>query len=157
MKKTLDFDPILRQIGDALGSAISLEEGVAESMRIINAALPYFSWVGVYWLDDQNNELYLGPYIGARTEHTRIKIGRGVCGTAVAENANQLIENVRQLDNYIACNLDVRSEIVVLIRDHQGRIIGQIDADGHEVGAFDEKDEAFLEKVAGLISSAAET
>jgi len=155
MRQSTDFKPILEKIRLELTSSHTLEEGVAQSMSIINAELPHFNWVGVYWLNHDRNELYLGPYIGASTEHTRIKVGRGVCGTAVAENANQLISDVRELDNYIACSLDVRSEIVVLIRDSSGNIIGQIDADGHEVGAFDNRDEAFLEEVAKLIASAA--
>jgi GAF domain-containing protein len=83
----------------------------------------------------------------------RIPVGRGVCGTAVAENMNQIIEDVRELDNYLACNLETRSEIVVLIRHPDtGKILGQIDVDGTEVGAFDESDEALLEVIGERIA-----
>jgi len=91
----------------------------------------------------------LGPYVGAATEHTVIPVGQGVCGTAVATDTNQVVIDVRLRDNYLACSLETRSEIVVLIRDPQnGQILGQIDADGHAVGAFDASDEALLEAIA---------
>jgi GAF domain-containing protein len=106
--------------------------------------------VGIYWLE--GDTLVLGPYVGAPTDHQRIPVGRGVCGTAVAEGKNQIVADVRLLSNYLACSLETRSEIVVLIR-HGERIVGQIDADGHEPGAFDATDEALLTQVAGRLAS----
>ncbi len=125
-------------------------EAVGLAMRRISEALPYYKWIGVYWL--KGDTLRLGPYVGAKTEHTRIVVGEGVCGTAVKENANQIVGDVRQRENYLACSLDVRSEIVVLIRDDNGKILGQIDADGHDVEVFDERDETLLTEVAHLIA-----
>ncbi len=147
------FDSTLKQIQQVLNNASDTETGVLDTMRIINIELPYYSWIGVYWLNDSGDELFIGPYVGAETEHTKIPVGRGVCGTAVAENSNQLVDDVHELDNYIACSLDVRSEIVVLIKNLDGKIIGQIDADSKLPGAFCKKDEAFLERVAKLIAS----
>ena len=95
--------------------------------------------------------LVLDEYVGVATNHTRIPVGRGVCGTAVAEDKNQVVADVRELTNYLACSAQTRSEIVVLIRN-QGSILGQIDVDGHAVGAFGEADEAFLESVAGILA-----
>lgn len=74
-----------------------------------------YHWVGIYTL--QGSELHLGPYHGPTTDHLRIPVGRGVCGTAVAENRNQIVADVRELTNYLACNLETRSEIVVLVRE----------------------------------------
>jgi L-methionine (R)-S-oxide reductase len=99
----------------------------------------------------EGDTLVLDQYVGAATDHTHIPVGRGVCGTAVAENANQVIEDVRELGNYLACSLQTRSEIVVLIRDGD-KILGQIDIDGHTVGSFDSSDEAFLEQVAEILA-----
>ena len=130
------------------------EEFVGQCMHRL-AALPAYDWVGVYWL--RGDRLELGPFVGAPTEHTVIPVGRGVCGTAVAEGRNQLVADVRQLDNYLACSLETRSEIVVLIRNSEGVIVGQIDADGHEVGAFDHSDEKLLTKVAELIANRTES
>jgi GAF domain-containing protein len=109
-----------------------------------------YDWSGIYRL--QGDELHLDEYVGASTDHTVIPVGRGVCGTAVSENQNQVIADVRELSNYLACSLQTRSEIVVLIRDGN-RILGQIDIDGHRVHAFDDTDEALLESVADILAS----
>lgn len=148
-----DFDKaaLLEKIAEAVADAPEIKSAADVSMRIIASELPYYKWVGVYWLEGE--VLVLGTFVGAPTEHDRIKVGLGVCGTAVAANKNQVIEDVRTLDNYLACSLETRSEIVVLIRDKSGVIIGQIDADGDCVGDFNADDEEFLEKVAALIAS----
>lgn len=128
-----------------------LSQRLQQVMERLKASLPHFHWVGVYWLE--GDVLVLGPYAGPPTEHTRIPVGRGVCGTAVAQNANQIVHDVRERDNYLACNLETRSEIVVLIRHPQnGTILGQIDVDGPSVGAFDATDEAFLERLGQAIA-----
>ncbi|MDJ0523488.1 MAG: GAF domain-containing protein [Planctomycetota bacterium] len=108
-------------------------------------ALPQASWTGIYWLEGR--ELQLGPFVGPATEHTRIPVGRGVCGTAVAEDADQVVEDVRELDNYLACSAGVRSELVVLIRAGD-RVLGQIDLDAEEVAAFGESDHRLVRAVA---------
>ncbi|MEQ1932785.1 MAG: GAF domain-containing protein [Fimbriimonadaceae bacterium] len=110
--------------------------------------LPGYDWSGIYRLED---DLILDAYVGAETDHIRIPIGRGVCGTAVAENANQVISDVRALSNYLSCSTQTRSEIVVLIRDGD-RVLGQIDIDGHAVGAFDASDEAMLVGLAEILA-----
>lgn len=120
----------------------------AEAMRIL-ATLPGYDWCGVYRLDDET--LILDEYTGAPTEHTRIPIGRGVCGWAVEQDENQVVPDVRAVDNYLSCNEETRSEIVVLIR-HQGKLLGQIDVDSHELATFGEDDERFLEEVARVLA-----
>jgi L-methionine (R)-S-oxide reductase len=126
------------------------KKAVQSVMEHLKANRKDFHWVGVYLLKD--NMLHVGPYTGPVTDHVRIPIGKGVCGTAVLENKNQLVDDVSSLDNYLACNLETRSEIVVLVRDAKGSIIGQIDIDSTKVKAFGAEDESFLEQVAGLIS-----
>ena len=86
------------------------------------ATFPSFNWVGIYVL--RGDTLELGPYIGAPTEHTRIKVGVGVCGTAVARNADMNVPDVRALDNYLACSIETASELVALVRAPDGRILG---------------------------------
>ncbi|HVL38627.1 MAG TPA: GAF domain-containing protein [Fimbriimonadaceae bacterium] len=115
------------------------------AVRLLFQHLKGYDWVGIYRLED--GELVLDEFCGAPTEHTRIPVGRGVCGTAVAENRNQIVADVDALDNYLACSTETRSEIVVLIR-RGDQVLGQIDVDGHEPGAFDESDEALLDAVA---------
>jgi hypothetical protein len=72
-----------------------------------------------------------------------------VCGTAVAEDRNVVVDDVRELGNYLACSVGTRSEIVVLIRDG-GEVVGQFDVDSDDVGAFGPADEALLEQLGGL-------
>jgi L-methionine (R)-S-oxide reductase len=119
----------------------------ALAMQLIAKSFSHYKWVGIYWLT--GDTLMLGPYVGAPTEHDRIPIGQGVCGTAVAEGKNQIVRDVRQITNYLSCSLGTRSEIVVLIR-RAGRVIGQIDAD--EIAAFDATDESMLMAVADRLA-----
>ncbi len=119
-----------------------------KAMRLLDA-LPGYDWSGVYRLE--GDELVLDEYVGAATDHDRIPVGRGVCGTAVAEDRNQVVDDVRELTNYLSCSAQTRSEIVVLIRK-DGRVLGQIDIDGHQVGAFDRSDEEMLERVAEALA-----
>lgn len=145
-------EALLAEIGAATEAATEREDACTAAMRLVAERLPHYDWVGVYAL--QGGMLHLGPYVGAATEHTIIPVGRGVCGTAITQEKNQIVADVRTLDNYLACSVETRSEIVVLIRDPgTGQILGQIDADGHEVGAFDDTDEALLEKTAALLAA----
>lgn len=120
------------------------------AVRLIAAHFSHYTWVGVYWL--RGNKLILGPFVGAPTIHAEIAVGQGVCGTAVADERNQIVHDVRDVANYLACSATTRSEIVVLIR-RTGQIIGQIDADSDEAGAFDETDEDLLTYVATCLSA----
>ncbi len=92
--------------------------------------------------------LELGPFIGAPTEHTRIKVGIGVCGTAVARNEDLNVPDVTASDNYLACSVETQSELVVLIRHHDGRVLGQIDIDSHTRNAFSLELEAAVKQIA---------
>jgi L-methionine (R)-S-oxide reductase len=129
---------------------VTTSDPAAAAMHCLADAFRHYKWVGIYWLE--HDVLVLGSYVGAPTDHTRIPVGRGVCGTAVAEGKNQIVPDVRKLENYLACSLETRSEIVVLIRNGE-RILGQIDADGSEVGAFDASDEELLAAVAQRLAT----
>ena len=122
----------------------------AAAMHAIAESFPHYQWVGIYWL--RGRMLVLGPYVGKPTEHDRIAIGQGVCGTAIAEGKNQIIADVRQVTNYLACSTETRSEIVVLIH-RAGEIIGQIDADSDQTAAFDGSDETLLTAVADRLAA----
>lgn len=119
-----------------------------EAMALLDG-LDDYNWSGIYRLEGET--LVLDAYVGAATDHTHIPVGRGVCGTAVAENRNQVIDDVRELTNYLACSLQTRSELVVLIRRGQ-EILGQIDIDGHRVAAFDRSDEQMLERIGAILA-----
>ena len=137
------------QIVDAIQSLDLRGRDLRREAMLRLSALPEYQWSGIYRLE--GDELELDEYVGDATDHTRIKVGVGVCGTAVAEDSNQVIEDVRELSNYLACSVKTRSEIVVLIRKGD-QVLGQIDIDGHTVGAFDGSDERFLTQVAETLA-----
>ena len=113
---------------------------------------PRFHWTGIYELFP-DDILRLGPFIGAPTDHVFIGVGRGVCGTAVAEKRNMNIPDVTKIDNYLACSSETRSELVILIRS--GDLIhAQIDIDSHEVDAFDDEAMAAVQRVADWLAAA---
>jgi L-methionine (R)-S-oxide reductase len=124
------------------------DEVLNEVVRLVHEAHPSWDWSGIYLL--VGDVLVLGPRT-APADHSRIGIGEGVCGTAVSEDKNQIVEDVREVENYLACSIHTRSELVVLIRD-EGKIVGEFDIDSDTVGAFTEEDEALLEETGALIS-----
>jgi GAF domain-containing protein len=121
-----------------------------KAVDAIRAAIPQATWVGVYWLE--GDALVLGPYVGFETEHARIPVGQGVCGTAVAEDRDQVVRDVRERANYLACSATTRSEIVVLIRSG-GKVVGQLDLDSDRVGAFGEREHDYLRGVADALGA----
>ncbi len=142
-------DEIASDVDQFIESGASLDEVLNHSVRLLKQERGHYNWVGIYLLE--GDMLVLHNYLGKPTEHTRIHVGVGVCGVAVAEGANQIVGDVTRLDNYLACSLGTRSEIVVLIR--QGpEILGQIDIDSDLENAFTDEDEALLARVADRLS-----
>ncbi len=143
----LDGAAVVAQLVARRSAGADRDTLLRAAVEQIDSASERFDWVGVYLLDD--GWLTLHNFVGEATEHTRIAVGQGVCGTAVAENRDINVPDVRALDNYIACSLGTRSEIVVLIRDGgSGRIFGQLDLDSDQQDAFTKSDEIELRRVA---------
>ena len=130
----------------------SLETILTAAVEMLHDSNSKFHWTGIYELFP-DNLLRLGPFIGAPTDHVFIAVGRGVCGTAVAENRNVNVPDVTKVPNYLACSAATKSELVVLIRD-SGRIYAQIDIDSHEIDAFDGGTVAEVEKIADWLAGA---
>ena len=124
------------------------EEVLNDVVRRVHDARPLWNWSGIYLL--VGDALILGPRT-APADHSRIGLGEGVCGTAVSEDRNQIVEDVREVENYLACSIHTRSELVVLIRD-SGEIVGEFDIDSDTVGALTHEDGALLEEMGVLIS-----
>jgi L-methionine (R)-S-oxide reductase len=127
----------------------------AAAQRVVEALhdrFGHYDWVGIYWVDADARELVLGPWIGPEaTEHTRIPIGVGICGAAAESGQTEIIDDVNADPRYLACFASTRSEIVVPIFV-EGQVIGEIDIDGSDPGAYDETDARFLEEVAALLA-----
>ena len=113
---------------------------------LLKESVPYYDWVGFYFRNGDKEELKLGPFAGTPTDHTIIPFGKGICGQVAVSNENFVVPDVAAQDNYIACSISVKSEIVVpLFKD--GENIGQIDIDSDTADPFTEEDERFLEFV----------
>lgn len=111
-------------------------------------ALPRINWAGFYFL--QADTLVLGPFQG-KPACVRIPVGKGVCGTAVAEGRSQRVPDVHAFPGHIACDAASRSEVVVPLRDAAGRIFGVLDVDSPEPERFDAADLAGLEAFAAIL------
>ena len=107
-------------------------------------------WVGFYWV--RNDELVLAPFQGS-IACTRIKFGRGVCGTAWKEAKSQLVPNVNAFAGHIACSSSSVAELVIPVFDQQQNIAGVLDVDSEHYDVLDETDIFFLEKVSQLITT----
>ena len=147
-KKTGLREDLRSEVEALVASDTPDEEVLNEVVRRVHEAHPSWDWSGIYLL--AGDALVLGPRT-APVDHSRIGIGEGVCGTAVSEDRNQIVEDVRHVENYLACSIHTRSELVVLIRD-AGRIVGEFYIDADTVGAFTQEDETLLEEMGTLIS-----
>ncbi len=122
-----------------------------EAVKTVRTEDDRFNWVGVYLLNPEEQVLWLHNYVGASTEHARIPVGTGVCGVAVQERSNQNVPDVSKVENYLACNPRVKSELVVLIRAGD-EVLGQIDIDSHRPEAFSDSDEQEIQLVADKLA-----
>jgi len=136
-------------------SAAALVEGerdpvanMANLAALIWMSVPRLNWAGFYRVDE--GELVLGPFIG-KPACIRIPFGQGVCGTAAANGATQLVRDVHAFPGHIACDADSRSELVVPVIV-EGQVRAVIDLDSPELARFDHEDAAGLERVATIAS-----
>lgn len=139
--KTVNYDQLNAQLA-ALTDGIPYEvANLANASALLWQELPEINWAGFYKMTD--GALVLGPFQG-KPACIRIGVGRGVCGTAVAEDKVQLVYNVHDFPGHIACDCASNSEIVVPIHV-KGEIWGVLDIDSPLIGRFTEADQAGLE------------
>lgn len=109
-----------------------------------------YSWIGIYLVE--GNDLVLGPWRGPNaTEHTRIPIGKGICGSAAESGKTEIISDVTADSRYLSCFISTKSEIVVPIKKDDN-VIGEIDIDSDKKNTFTNEDKIFLEKIADMLS-----
>jgi L-methionine (R)-S-oxide reductase len=145
----IDYAPIDSEIRHELAQAADAAEAMTRLVKVLKARLPHYTWVGVYQL--HGDELLLGPYLGTPSPHTRIPLGRGICGAAATEGQTIVVDDVHSDARYLACSLETLSEIVVpVMRD--GRVLAEIDVDSDRPAAFGENDRRLLEAAAALLA-----
>jgi L-methionine (R)-S-oxide reductase len=149
MHHVQDHDNTLEQVTTAIDKAGDGEQATTAAVRTLKQLMPNYTWVGVYLLD--GNELVLGPFVGKPSPHTRIALGRGICGAAAAEKATIIVDDVNTDPRYLACSIETRSEIVVPIM-LGNEVLGEIDIDSDRLAAFGAHDKALLERVAAHLA-----
>ncbi|WP_332019654.1 GAF domain-containing protein [Kaistella sp.] len=112
--------------------------------QLLDQEISYFNWTGFYFKNGDKEELILGPYVGAETDHTVIPFGKGICGQVAVSNETFVVPDVHEQDNYLSCSIDTKAEIVVPIIKN-GENIGQIDIDSHSLNPFTAEDREMLE------------
>jgi GAF domain-containing protein len=147
----MDRDQLLIAIRSAIAAAPNAKSAMRQTVQLLKDAMPHYTWVGIYLIEGE--ELVLGPFIGKPSPHTRIPLGRGICGAAATEKATIVVDDVNADPRYLACSIETRSEIVVPIMDGT-TVLGEIDIDSDQPAAFGAADRALVEQVAGLLAEA---
>ncbi|UTW54585.1 GAF domain-containing protein [Kordiimonas sp. SCSIO 12610] len=135
------------------------EDNVTAQMATISCLLAQafpetFFWTGFYVVSPENDqELVVGPYQGT-LGCLRIPFGRGVCGTAAAEGATQIVKDVHAIENHIACDSRTNSEIVVPVFDGKQKMIAVLDVDSEHLNSFDTDDQIWLERIVNKVFAA---
>ena len=144
----MDYLEAENKIKDMLASEIP--DKLQQIVDFLYASFDNYSWIGIYIVE--GNNLILGPWNGLEaTEHVKIPIGKGICGSAAATGKTEVIADVNDDNRYLSCFVSTKSEIVVPIKK-DGKIIAEIDIDSDKRDAFSIEDEEFLEKIADMLA-----
>ena len=147
----LEPNDVLKELQDLREDGFLSDTLLRRAVKDIAAADDRFDWVGVYLVNSEENVLWLHNYVGRPTPHSKITIGEGVCGTAVAEGKDVIVPDVSVVDHYIVCDPRVKSEMVVLIRGGD-QIFGQINIDSRTLDVFTDEDSTSVQIVADKLA-----
>ncbi len=147
----MSFRDLKSKIKSLVDNSQNVEQTLLLICELLKSEIPYYDWVGFYFKNGDKKELKLGPYAGSATDHTIIPFGKGICGQVAVSNKNFVVPDVKAQDNYIACSLTVKSEIVIPLFVN-GENIGQIDIDSNTLNPFTKEDEEFLEFVCAKVA-----
>ena len=139
---------LIPQIESLVKDETDLIANLANVSAALKQTFKSFSWVGFYITKD--DELVLGPFQG-KVACTRIKIGKGVCGTSALKKETIIVPDVAKFPGHIYCDPDSKSEIVVPIIKND-KVLGVLDIDSYQLNNFDEIDKIYLEKIVKLIA-----
>ena len=145
------YDILLKEIKLYLETSSSLEESLKWICNLLKKRVQKYHWVGYYMNDEKNKRLVLKCFSGKPTSHKIIPYGKGVCGQVANKKKTIIVDDVESEENYISCNIDVKSEIVVPLFLNN-IIMGQIDIDSNFPSAFNSHDELFLIEINSLVS-----
>lgn len=123
--------------------SLDINHRLTEVCDLLQTQVDTYDWVGFYFKNGDKRELILKAFAGEPTDHTVIPFGKGICGQVAESNQNFVVDDVSAQDNYIACSINVKSEVVIPLFLN-GENIGQIDIDSNTKKAFSKEDEDFL-------------
>jgi GAF domain-containing protein len=140
------FSSVFKKFKEVKAQNLPINQLLERTSELLKREIPHYDWVGFYLLDSPNKVLVLGPFAGKPTEHTHIPVGKGICGQVAEHKQSMIVQDVSEQSNYIACSIDVQSEIVVPILKN-GIFVGEIDIDSHSYAPFSKEDEHFLSAI----------
>jgi GAF domain-containing protein len=146
-KKAGRYSRILEQLEELLQDRPNLTARMSTIVAVLHHKMDYFFWTGFYLLD--NGELIVGPYQGSLA-CIKLKKDTGVCWAGINQAETVVVPDVHHFPGHIACDSRSNSEIVVPLRDFEGKILGVLDVDSKEFNSFDEVDAEWLEKILKL-------
>ncbi|WP_019037422.1 GAF domain-containing protein [Psychroflexus tropicus] len=144
-----DLKPRLKEL--ITQENLDINHRLTEVCDLLQTKVDTYDWVGFYFKNGDKRELILKAFAGEPTDHTTIPFGKGICGQVAESNQNFVVDDVTAQDNYIACSIHVKSEIVIPLFV-KGENIGQIDIDSHTKNAFTQADEDFLTWINAQVS-----
>ena len=141
----MSFKSLQHQVKKLLANtSVTTTERMHNVCVLLKDKVDYYDWVCFYFANHEQKTLHLETYTGEKTDHTIIPFGKGICGQVAETNANFVVPDVNAQDNYIACSITVKAEIVIpIFKD--GTNIGQLDIDSNTPDPFTKEDERFLE------------
>lgn len=145
--KETNYNLLVKQLASLIEDETNLIAILSNTSALLNDNLDQINWLGFYLIE--NNELILGPFQG-HPACVHISIGKGVCGTAVANNQTQLVDDVNAFPGHIACDANSKSEIVIPIHVNK-EIIGVLDIDAPITHRFSKKDKQGLEEIVTIL------
>ncbi len=141
-----------RQLVDNIRIAIASLDDETEVLKtaaeMIDGYSDGYNWTGFYMM--RGDHLQVGPYVGPKTEHTKIELNRGICGAAASSQKTIRVRDVQSDPRFLSCSLSTRSEIVVPLMDGN-RCLGEIDIDSDQPSFFSNQDQTMLEDLATII------
>ncbi|MBQ4139609.1 MAG: GAF domain-containing protein [Muribaculaceae bacterium] len=150
MTKEEQYRELLERVKSYIEGETCEVSVLANAAALLHEAMaPRYFWTGFYMVDGE--ELVLGPFQGPAACY-RIRLGRGVCGTAWKEKRTLVVPDVEQFPGHIACSSLSRSEIVVPLLNSNGNVKAVLDIDSRELNAFDDTDAHWLEQIAATIA-----
>ena len=144
-----DYSALNKELSALISGVPHPISNMANAASLLYNSLEDLNWAGFYLME--NGILVLGPFMG-KPACIEIPVGKGVCGTAVAENRSQLVYDVHQFPGHIACDSASNSEIVIPIHAH-GKIWGVLDIDSPVFDRFSEADQAGLENFVRVLEN----